>query len=93
MQKTQTERKKSILLGNHPCFEGCKVYVSPEDELGYTQPLPSQEQILDFYKAGFYIKNDQLIGLEKRLKSSKQRARAQYNFLKSFLPKAEVLPR
>ncbi|MGK7955420.1 MAG: class I SAM-dependent methyltransferase [Crocosphaera sp.] len=91
MQKTRTEMKKSILVGSHPCFEGCNVYISPEDELGFTEPLPSQKQILDFYKSGFYIKDDQLTGLESRLKFVQKRASAQYNFIASFLSKAKVL--
>ncbi|MEA5534776.1 class I SAM-dependent methyltransferase [Crocosphaera sp. XPORK-15E] len=90
MKIVVSEDKTNRLVGIHPCFEGCQVYECQEQELGFTKPLPDHEQILQFYESGFYIKDDKLTGLEQRLQFSEQRALAQIDFIKPFLPEAKV---
>ena len=74
-------------IGNNSSFPESKVYQCNKCEFALTNPLPTSDQIKEFYESGFYVKDTNLSGLEQRLQFSEKRAVSQFNFIKDSLPK------
>ncbi len=74
-----------LFVGKHPSFSESNVYENKNEEFALTHPLPNSQQIIEFYESGFYIKDNSLTGLDKRLQFSYQRALAQINFIEPFI--------
>ncbi|MFB2737084.1 class I SAM-dependent methyltransferase [Umezakia ovalisporum] len=77
--------EKLDLLGKHPSFEGCNVYKCIKYEVGFTHPLPKANQVEDFYRPGFYVKEDDANLIKNRLQISSQRANAQFELIAPFI--------
>ncbi len=76
-------------LGKNPSFPSSEIYQCDDCEFGLTVPLPTQEILLNFYKPGMYIRDDNLKALESRLLFSSLRAKSQFQFMQKFFPKVE----
>lgn len=80
--------KNLKFIGNNPSFPECKVYECKKCEFALTYPLPTSQQVLDFYKNTYLVvKNDSILNLEKRLRSSEQRALSQFKFIEKYFPR------
>ncbi|MDJ0729742.1 MAG: class I SAM-dependent methyltransferase [Crocosphaera sp.] len=51
-----------------------------------TYPLPTSQELLEFYESGFYIKTITKSAIDKRLSLGELRALAQFEFIRQFLP-------
>jgi 2-polyprenyl-3-methyl-5-hydroxy-6-metoxy-1,4-benzoquinol methylase len=51
-----------------------------------TYPLPTSQQILEFYKVGFYGKDDSSVNIKDRLNFIDQRALSQFKFIEKYFP-------
>ena len=56
-----------------------------------TYPLPTSQELLEFYESGFYIKTITKSAIDKRLSLGQVRASAQFEFIREFLPKKSNL--
>ena len=80
--------KKLKYIGNNSSFPEGKVYQCSKCQFALTEPLPTLNQLQEFYKPGFYIKDENLSGLKQRLGYSEQRALGQFKFIEKFFPKS-----
>lgn len=70
----------------NPSFPTSKVYRCKKCKLAMTYPLPTSQELLEFYESGYYIKTITKSAIEQRLSVSKSRASAQFEFMREFLP-------
>ncbi len=76
----------SRYINVNPSFPKSKVYRCKKCKLAMTYPLPTSQELLEFYESGYYIKTITKSAIEQRLSVSQSRASAQFEFMGQFLP-------
>lgn len=54
-------------VGKNPSFSELGVYECTKCEFAMIYPLPTSEQLLEFYQPSFYIKDPNLAELDRRM--------------------------
>ncbi len=78
-------------LGKNLSFPKYQQYNCELCRVSMTCPIPPTQEILEFYQAGYYVRDDNPTNLEIRLKFSEQRAASQFQLIEKYLPRLEGL--